>query len=199
MHLQEWEHLYEKGFCISISVLWYPQMILVWNCFVRLCRCVCVCVYVCVCVCVCVRARVRGPACLGGAEWYGVMLQRPTDKLIHLLTLLTRLSDFVKWTIDQASSLSPRSLSLSLSLSSSLSLYFLDLSLSPLLPPPLPFPHPDHSPTPSFVGFSLHALFLSFLSVSSSPFAPARQLTGVARTVINIITRKLVISSWGDW
>lgn len=44
--------------------------------------------------------EVKGPACLRGAQWYGVMPRRLTDKLIHLLTLLTRLSDFVKWTID---------------------------------------------------------------------------------------------------
>lgn len=103
--------------------------ILVWNCFVRLHE------YVCVYESERERRRerVRGPACLRGAEWYGVMLQRPTDKLIHLLTLLTRLSDFVKWTIDQASSLSP--CSVFVSLSCSLTLLSPDLSLSFSFPP----------------------------------------------------------------
>lgn len=50
--------------------------------------------------------RVRGPSHLCGGEPCGVVLQRATDKLIHVLTLLTRPSDFVKLTIDQASALS---------------------------------------------------------------------------------------------
>lgn len=52
------------------------------------------------------RGRVRGPSHLCGGQPCGVVLHRATDKLIHLLTLLTRPSDFVKLTIDQASALS---------------------------------------------------------------------------------------------
>lgn len=52
------------------------------------------------------RRRVRGPSHLCAGQPCGVVLHRATDKLIHLLTLLTRPSDFVKLTIDQASTLS---------------------------------------------------------------------------------------------
>lgn len=46
--------------------------------------------------------RFSGPLPVSAEESRGVVLQRATDKLIHLLTLLTRPSDFVKLTIDQA-------------------------------------------------------------------------------------------------
>lgn len=62
-----------------------------------------VCVLMCIKASVCKREnkyeRLDGRA-PEGTQQYGVTLQSPTDKLIHLLTPLTHLSDFVKLTID---------------------------------------------------------------------------------------------------
>lgn len=99
------------------------------------------CVWTCVGMCVCVSEL---EARLPGTRWYGVMLRRPTDKLIHLLTLLTRLSDFVKWTIDQASSLS-----------------LLSLPVSRPLLLSLHFPHPPRSLFVSCSGLSRAGLLTS--------------------------------------
>lgn len=78
--------------------------------------------------------EVKGPACLRGAQWYGVMPRRLRDKLIHLLTLLTRLSDFVKWTIDP-----PPPTHTHLSHTLGLSLFSLT-SFPPFIPSTLLFP-----------------------------------------------------------
>lgn len=70
------------------------------------CVCVCLNVYKSQCVCErenkCQRLDGRAPE---GTRQYSVTLQSPTDKWIHLLTPLTHLSDFVKWTIDHPHSL----------------------------------------------------------------------------------------------
>lgn len=55
--------------------------------------------YVRPCLC-CVGGIGLAAPLVSAEESCGVVLQRATDKLIHLLTLLTRPSDFVKLTID---------------------------------------------------------------------------------------------------